>query len=430
MSVQSPLLDAPMARTVPLRVGIRAGELANLVVCIAGYCILFCFVARSGPALVYDERYYFEPIALLHQYGLSLTFLREYPQGAGLLNNVLHWALAPITGLAAPAIRLVNPLFLLLTVYGTWRILKQGGCPTPGASALGLIGIPFIWILNGMALTEMPAILLSTLSFWCLLWGKSLRAARPCAAHLVAFLAGFLLGLAFLSRQPVIVLLAAVPLLFLGELRQSVRLFAAYFCGTAVLPVAICTYWQGLVAPHAPVHVGASGISVHHIVLSLSYAAVAMLILAPRWFAMPRLLLAFTVAGVLLANLSCGLIEINAARSVIERLPAQFVAVWPRVVGSGMLALAALFCISTLHRAIEQRHNPHWLFFCAGMLLLIATAGKIPHQFSSRYTAMSCVLMVLAAAPYSVATPAKSLRLAAGMAVGYLCLMSYFSGAS
>lgn len=428
MSVPLPMLDARLCRTVSLRDWKRAGTLTNLAVCIAGFCILFCFVARTGPTLVYDEPYYFTTIDLLDQHGLSLTFVREYSEGAGLLNNVMHWLLAPITGLKAPWIRWINPLILVLTVYCTCLMLRLCGSPAPGASALCLIGIPYTWVLAGMALTEMLAILLSALSVLCLLQGKRLQATRPGAAHFVAFLGGFLLGMGFLSRQPVIVLVFATPVLFFGEMRKSLRTLTSYACGAALLPIAVCSVWHGLAAPNSPhVHVGASSsVSVYHIILSLSYAAVAMLVLAPRWFVLRLPVLVFTVAVVVAANMLLGLVEINAARSVAQRLPAAIVAVWPRLVGSGMLAMAVLFCISTANRALEQRCNSNWLFFCTGMLLLIATAGKIPHQFSSRYTAMSCVMMVVAAAPYSEPTPGKSIRLTAGMLVGLLSLLSYY----
>src|SRR5262249_125107 len=84
-----------------------------------GLVILFALAALVRTPLIYDESPYIKPVALLHQYGLSLTFLREYPEPAGLLHNVLHWALEPATGLRPQLVRLVNPTLLVLTIFLT-----------------------------------------------------------------------------------------------------------------------------------------------------------------------------------------------------------------------------------------------------------------------------------------------------------------------
>jgi len=162
-------------------------------------------------------------------------------------------------------------------------------------------------------------------------------------------------------------------------------------------------------------------------VFSLAYVSAAMIILAPRWFTLPIPMILAIVSIVMICNLVFGLVEINAASSVIQRTPTIVVYYWPRLVGSSLLALAFVFAASTVRNLYQQRHNPTWLFFCIAMLLLVASTGKITHQFSSRYTGLASGVMVLVCDPYSPPTVVKSLRLAIGSFVGLFSLLSYYA---
>jgi len=166
--------------------------------------------------------------------------------------------------------------------------------------------------------------------------------------------------------------------------------------------------------------------SIHNMILSVGYAATVMLILAPRWFDLPvRLTLGILIVVIVLNGMS-GLIEISVMRSVIGRLPANLAGVVPRLAGSLMLALAALFVVSSAKNLYSRRDDPIWLFFCVAMLLLVVSPGKIVHQYSSRYTAMASETMILVSDPFVVTTPWRIIRIAIGMFIGLLSLLTYY----
>ncbi len=406
-----------------------AHERLVLIVCLVGYGILFFLTALPGQPLLYDERSYLEPVASLKEHGLSLKFIKEYPQPAGLLHNVMHWTLEPLTGLEPPLVRLVNPVLLELTIVSLSLTLKQLASQAAPSTSLTMVGIPFVWVLTGFALTEMLAIFLSSWSIYCLVLGKRLQATRLLMALAIAFLGGILLGAAFLSRAPAIVILFATPLLILTEIRRSFLTILSFTLGAAIFPVSLTLCWGGFIPPNSPVLFQSSDFSFYNAALSLSYASVAMIILAPRWFAIRMSVILTTVGTVILFNGRMGLVEINAGRHVIEQLPTAFSSIWPRLAGSGMLALAVLFTFSTVKNLYQQRHDTTWLFLCTAMILVVASTGKITHQFSSRYTGLASGLMVLVSEPYSLPTVWKCVRLGVGMLIGLLSLLSYYATA-
>jgi 4-amino-4-deoxy-L-arabinose transferase-like glycosyltransferase len=421
---------ATPARSVgPLPLALPARACSGLLIALGliGLIGLFGLAAAPRAPLVYDEVPYLKPVGMLNQYGLSLRFLREYPEPAGLLHNVLHWALAPWTGLKPPLVRLVNPVLLALTILVTFLTLRLIGSEQPLSSSLAMMGIPFTWVLSGMVLTEMPSVFLSSLSICLLLLGRQVQSGRPAASILAAFAGGLLLGLAFLSRANVLVILGALPCLALADWRRSLRTVAAFVSGALLVAGPVMGYWGGLVPPHSVVPVGTASFSVYNMILSFSYAATVMLILAPHWFDL-RSWWTLGIMGVIIAlNGASGIVEIPVARSVVARLPAVFGEVVPRLAGSVMLGLAALLVVCSVKNLYARRHDPVWLFLCLAMLLLVASPGKIVHQYSSRYTGMASGMMVMASDPYAPPTLGRVLRPALGMLIGISSLLSYYA---
>jgi hypothetical protein len=399
-----------------------SAQLGGLL-CLAGVLLVTALAATSRAPLVYDEVPYLKPVALVHRYGLSLRLLSEYPEPAGLLHNVLHRALEPWTGLAPPRVRLVNPALLGLTLMATWLTLRLLGAKRPAGTSVTLIAIPSIWVMTGMVLTELPSIFLTSSSVYLLVLAQRIAPERRGSSLALALGGGALLGLAFLSRASVLVVLGALPCL----VRLDWKWPAAYALGALLVAGPIIGYWGGLVPPQSVVAVGASSVSAYNLLLSFCYGAVMMLILAPRWFDLPARAM-LPIAGVIvLANAFTGALEINVARSVVARLPGVVATLVPRLAGGAMLALAALFLVSSLKHLYVRRHDPVWLFLCVATLLLVASPGKITHQFSSRYTGMASGMMVMASEPFAPPSAWSVIGPAIGMMIGLASLLSYYA---
>jgi 4-amino-4-deoxy-L-arabinose transferase-like glycosyltransferase len=393
---------------------------------VCGLTVIFMLTVFMHSPLIYDEAPYLKPVALIHQHGLSLEFLRNYPEPAGLLHNVLHWALEPITGLRPPLVRMVNPTLLLLVIILTALTLREAGSTQALASSLTFLGIPFTWVVAGMALTEMPSIALTSLSTYLLVVASKSQAERVSFSLSAALCGGIALGMAFLSRAMVLVVLGALPCLLIVDWRRSSWIVAAFTLGAILVAGPIVALWGGLVPPHSVVPVSAASFSAHHLILSVAYAATVMLILAPGWFALDRRL-GLGIFGVVFAPIALsGWAEISVARAVFAQLPSSISSVVPRLAGSLMVALAVLFVICSAKNLYARRFDPKWTFFCVSMLLLIVSSGKIVHQYSSRYTAMASGMMILACDPFTMSNKWRVLRIAFGMVVGLASLLSYY----
>ncbi|MFM7793188.1 MAG: hypothetical protein ACKO90_35580, partial [Microcystis panniformis] len=145
---------------------LNSAQLASVLVNFIGFVVLLTCVLLSPHALVYDEVYHLPLVDLLNQYGLSYRFLRGTGQSApGPLYPIIHYIFQPLTNLEAPAIRLVNILLLLLLILVlSLTLQKIFKIPQPLVSSLTIMGLPMIWVITGMALTEIPAMLLATLA--------------------------------------------------------------------------------------------------------------------------------------------------------------------------------------------------------------------------------------------------------------------------
>lgn len=395
-----------------------------------GLTFLFLLTYFVRIPLIYDEAPYLKPVALIKQYGLSLQFLNEYPEPAGLLHSVLHWALEPITGLRPPFVRMVNPVLLTITMVLTALTLRLVGSTTPEVSSLTLLGIPFTWVVSGMTLTEMPSILLTSLSVYLLVVATKNGFERWFLAIMIALIGGVTLGLAFLNRAMVLVVLGALPCLLFVNWRHSWRVVAAFALGAMMVAGPIMVIWGGLVPPHSAVPFKATSFSAHNMILSVAYAATVMAILAPSWFSL-NVRLGFGIFIAIFAlNMLSPIIEISVMQSVVVHLPTNISMVVPRLAGSLMMALAVLFVVSSFKNIYARPFDPLWLFLCVSMLLLIVAPGKIVHQYSSRYTMMAAGMIILASDPFATTNGWRVLRFTLGMLIGLASLISYYESAT
>ncbi|CAN0048612.1 unnamed protein product, partial [Phaeothamnion confervicola] len=269
---------------------------------VAGAVLLVAFlglvmmVATSPDSFLHDGPAYVKYIPLLRQHGLTEAFLDSLPGAAGPLYAFVHLAFAPLTDLRPVGMRLVNVALLVVVagILAAW--LKQQNRRDYLVAAFSILIVPMTWVMAGLALTEMPAMVFATLSLYLLLKGtEALERGRPFLRWFVA--SGICLAGAVWGRQPYL-LLAGVPVVMAlldRRLRIAALVFAAIVVASAI-PLIIA--WEGLVPPDD----GADeGLSLLHGAISLGYAGICFFLLVPRlqWFSRKP----FIVAAVILAAL-------------------------------------------------------------------------------------------------------------------------------
>lgn len=408
---------------------------AVLLLGLTGFLLIFLVTVLHRQPPLFDEVLFIPNVYLFEKHGLSREFLVNLDnQAPGPLYEFVHYPLRIVTHLDTPGIRLVNVFMLGLLTLILARIIasvKNISFRQALYFSVGIVAVPMIWQVSGMALTEMPTMLFGALSLMLLTFAIKQEERSALRSTLAAVLAGFALGLAILGRSPFLLLgLASFSLLlnnFSNARRwRTVLLYSLIGWGMAV-PVFII--WNGLVPPQQA-FVGEGGISFWHGILAFAYGALLTLIIAPRWFYFSRpvlFLLLGTYAALLLLNVYVLDYQYAPLSATLDMIfPPSFMGVYPYII-SPLLATAAVYFIScSLLRAWEKRTDPVFLFFLACGMLLLASSFKVTHLFSSRYVAQATPFFILVFPGYDRPTMGRLLRFAAGMAIGFLSLETYF----
>jgi 4-amino-4-deoxy-L-arabinose transferase-like glycosyltransferase len=408
---------------------------AALLLGLAGFLLIFLVTVLHRQPPLFDEVLFIPNVYLFEKHGLSREFLVNLNnQAPGPLYEFVHYPLRSITHLDTPGIRLVNVFMLGLLTLVLARILvsvRNISFRRALYFSVGIMAVPMIWQVSGMALTEMPTMLFGALSLLLLTIAIKQEEKSALRSTLAAVLAGFALGLAILGRSPFLLLgLASFSLLlnnFSNPRRwRTVLLYSLTGWGMAV-PVFMV--WNGLVPPQQA-FVGQGGISIWHGILAFAYGALLTLIIAPRWFYFNRrilFLLLGTYAALLLLNvyvLDYQYAPLNKTMDMI--FPSSFMGMYPYIV-SPLLATAAIYFIAcSVLRAWQKRTDPIFLFFLACGMLILASSFKVTHLFSSRYVAQATPFFILVFPDYDRPTIGRALRFVIGMVIGFLSLETYF----
>lgn len=140
-------------------------ETISLLINIIGFGCLMAKIILTKTSPTYDEPAHLKTVELLNHYGLSLQFLKGTDVSApGPLYAIVHYLLQGITHLQVPGIRLVNISFLFLIIVILVYTFREMKYKKLWFLSFGIMSVPIIWPISGMALTEIPAMLFACLS--------------------------------------------------------------------------------------------------------------------------------------------------------------------------------------------------------------------------------------------------------------------------
>ncbi len=384
---------------------------------------LIGLVLASPPILFFDEPAYAQYARLLRQHGPTAQFLTALPGSAGPLHAFVQILFEPITGSAAIGTRLVNVFLLTLLIAALAGILRRRSATYPWISAASVLMLPAVWVIAGLALTEIPAILVATISLALLLRG--LEALEHNQPQLLWFAASAItLAIAAWGRQPYI-LLAGIPL-FLAFLDRRLRVAAiVYLAITLTLTLPLFLLWNGLTPPHDRTYYQ-KWLAPSHALLSFGYTGLWFYFLAPGYGWMPRKHLLILSVPIAIANFLTGAIALYPFWGLLApHLPDAANYAYGTGCGTVILTFGATFLVRLLTYLREIRHNLPLASINAGLLFLVASPALIPYQYSARYTAIALPFLILSVEPsrdWSWRTVAAA---ALGCALGYMSLAGY-----
>ncbi|MDI1264383.1 MAG: hypothetical protein PS018_14100, partial [bacterium] len=318
--------------------------------------------------------------------------------------------------------RLVNVFLLLVVIAILTAWLSRLGKVAAWSVGMTALAVPMVWVLAGLALSEMPAMALVTLSLCLQLKGlQSLGNDRPVLGWFLA--SAVALGISVWGRQPYI-LLAGVPCL-LALLERRLRIAAALFV-LVVVAIALPQFviWKGLVPPsHAEIQ---QGLAPKHALLSLGYAGVTMFLLAPLpgWRLTTWMVTLFVLIAIV--NVISDALVFYPLYKLTERYVPPFVLpALGNLCGSVIAAIGTIFVLQVLEVLWTDRRNLEQVAIHSGLLCMSLAPMFISHDFSSRYTAMSLPYMLLAAHCSRQWGAPNVITVLVGAVLGFLSLFSY-----
>ncbi|MDR9900965.1 hypothetical protein G7B40_041905 [Aetokthonos hydrillicola Thurmond2011] len=422
LPTRTELKEGQQTTSAHYRHGVINSMTVNGFILAAAFFALVTLVAKSPNRFVYDEPYFSNYISLFHQHGFTPKFLNSLNAAPGPLSAIVQAIFEPLTHLRPVAMRFVSVFLLLVSALVLGALLKKDGRGNWVAAA-SVLAVPMTWVVGGMALSEVSAMMLVTLSLY--FQTKGLEALDTNSAPHGWFLtAGVFLGFAIWGRQPYL-LLISVPLL-LACVEPRLRGPASVFAGVAAcMAVPLFSIWGGFVPPSQHL---SPGFSILHALLSFGYTGFCFILLGARsnWLSWKA---AFALVGLtILTNGTFRAFAIFPVKSLVDRhVNPAFLPFYGNACGSLFLSCGVLSLAILIRIIWESRIDRRRLMINTGLLCVVAAPLLDTHQYSSRYTAMALPYIVLAANPWQKWSRLTTLTTLAGCVLGYLSLSGYFN---
>ncbi|WP_407185009.1 hypothetical protein [Bradyrhizobium centrosematis] len=387
--------------------------------------IALCVAVITSPnRFIYDEVFFIKYVDLLKTHGFSREFMLSLPGAPGPLVGVVHYLAEPLTSLKPANMRLVNFSIFLAVVLIVSRM-------TPGkniwVAALIAMSVPMVWVIAGLALSEMPAMLCVAASVLFLIRAMQANDRTGDYPMSTVVLSAAFLGVAIWGRQPY-ALLASLPIALAARDRKFVRSALVYLAVIAAFALPLLLIWKGLVPPK--MQTDFQGLVFRHLVLSLGYAGICMLIVAPQSMR-PRaeILMILAIASALSVYFLPSIGQVPLRSLVEAYLPGQVVQVYALFCGAAFVLLGACFAYSVITSIVAARDRVVYLA-SVGLLVCAVAPFFIAGQYSSRYTAMALPFFVLRATQSGERSGGYLLLLVLGNLIGVLSLFGYYYGKS
>jgi hypothetical protein len=399
-----------------------------LGVFLVAFVALVALVANSPHRFLYDETCFVDYILLLKRDGLTWSFLKNLHAAPGPLCAFVQTIFEPLAKMRPVQMRFVNVCMLILVslILTAWLRRKRDAYWLAGLSVLT---VPMVWLVGGMALSEMSAMVFVTASLYLQLRGLD-AFGRGLSAVPWFLAAGFCLGIAVWGRQPYVLICSGAVLVGLIErrLRVSVALFV---CVTGCFAVPLFAAWKGLVPPSQHLK---PGFALTHALLSFGYTGFCFLLLGARarwlnlWTVITMTLLAMLTSMSFLVNVYTGAFALYPFKSLVDRLlPPTATHLYGSLAGSLILSFGVLSLVTLLRMIWESRRDLQALTILCGLLCVVTAPLFDTHLYSSRYTAMALPFVILAAHPWREWNVRALLLALLGCGLGFLSLNEYFS---
>ncbi len=416
---------------------LKLKERAYMIVGIGLLAVLTIFTWLQKKPPFWDEAYYLENVEILQKLGWTKEFLLNYKGPAGPTFGVIHYILNPLIELSVPGVRMVNIVFLLLTMLVTWLTLQKIDNRNKTIGTLSILAIPTVYTMAGLVLTEMMAVFFLSVSLYLIL-----SAFKENKFNLLtAVLAGLCMSAAILGRQPLLLVTLSLPLLlialrgkkiefFLSDKKKLVFLLVT-IVSSMLLPVWVFSVW-GNIQPSEVAFTGV-GLEPDHLLLALAYAGLHLILVNPSFFSLQEDLanrkeLGLVILLAFIANIVLFKVQFTPFNTLAGRfLPQQLIPMYAIACGSVLAVLGIAFGYFFLKKQLATGDSMS-LFLSVAFLVVVLSSLKVTHQFSARYVAQAFPLLILCVNTNRKEISTGSIiTLFIGGVLGMVSLNSYFN---
>lgn len=403
----------------------RTWILAWAVAVFFGILILVGYVLTSSKPPFYDESWYLAQAASLNSFNSFREWLLAEGNGpTGPVHALLHYGLSGGRGfLDVPWVRLPNLILLLGMILLTAMHLRTLRIAHYGLIALVALAVPMLWVLAGMALTEMSAMVGISMALYAA--GKlGVPSDEQPAWSWLASMIAIGVAVAVCGRQTYLLTLPAIVFVAMNSRKGLTLALAGVSIG--LLPALWLFFvWGGLVPPQIKSVVG-EGLKGSHGLLAIGYTGVTALVIAPG-FLMEHWRKTLPLAlGCVVLNSFAPVIVFNPAASLQLMIGNEYMVQLLLWLANQIFIVTGVVFIGRV--AIRLWVDPNRLFaaHAFGVLALCISCVAISHQYSSRYVGMGIPFLVPMLAEWITIGPWMVVRSVAGMAVGAAILHSYY----
>jgi hypothetical protein len=434
------------------------------------FLISMASILLSPQIRVYDEIFYIPYIENFKNHSNIIQYTRDLEAPPGPTYAFLHALFDWGSEVNVVQKRILTNCFYLVSAVFCLLAARLSNFPNFDSVPLLFYAVPFAATSYGIALTEIPAMLMLSIAILAVISSTYQKLHFPTSVNLssklvqsgdyfgttlarygMLFLGSLFFGLAVWGRQNYLVVLFALPVLFFAyksPVSPDAKWYSRFRCDIwglliAALPALIASIflfwiWGGLVPQSVRYAAEVDqlnsppllffGLNLDFLLKSLGYAAISFCILAPAFFICKRMVL--FASGIVAISLVTIFHDLRFCPSpnLLKQIPfiEVFFPMLEFLVGGLFCFLSVWLLASALFWMWSNRCNSFYVFCLLSWLLLLASNMKISHQFSSRYVLVAVPFIVLTSLWHFRFSKMALLRLCLGFIVSNMLLTNYY----
>jgi hypothetical protein len=381
---------------------------------------IFIFILCNNRPFFFDEPWYYSNVLLFQKFGYSKDFLINLKGPAGPSYAIIFFYLSFFTNNNIILIRLVNFLFLILTLmYLNKNISLYTKIDKSYIYSYSALSVPMIFLSTTFAITNNIGLFFVTFSIFLL--HKSLTTNK----NFTALFAGISMTIGILSRQPYLIIPLLSPFLLYNNLNfNNLKKIIIYLFSSLFLPLYVFSIWKNLIPLIGSDTISAISFMPIYGFYAFGYMFLITILIAPKFLI--KLDFKIILPILILIFLCCLYFKINSVILTFYffQLP-NFLQTNLKIIISTTLIFGTFYFNYSLIYRLYYNFNNYNLFLSSIIFTILFSCIKITHQFSSLYVLQALPFFIILLSPYMEFNKKSFTLKLLGFIIGLFSLISY-----